>query len=297
MSTQGIVCIARNNNEIDYTKQAYFLAKQVKDRLNLPTTVITDSEQHLSRTFPDYKTVFDKILSFVWLKDNLTDHKVLSNTESHTLRTYRDGANVHKKLQFKNGNRSIIYDYTPYDETLVLDTDMLILDKNYLFCFDQPHDFLIYNDSYDLAGHRDTDEFQYINDIGIKFYWATAVFFRKSTKNKIFFDLVQHIQDNWNHYRSVFQLGPGIYRNDHAFSIAIHIMDGYQHGGFAQKMPGKLFYTTDKDICWDITDDSVTFLLEKQNHSGEFTMSKWKGHNVHVMNKFSYNRCIDKILK
>ena len=95
MNTQGIVCIARNNNEIDYTKQAYFLAQQVKDRLNLPTTVITDSEQHLSETFPDYKTVFDKILSFVWLKDNLTDHKVLSNTESHTLRTYRDLSLIH----------------------------------------------------------------------------------------------------------------------------------------------------------------------------------------------------------
>ena len=296
MNKKGIVCIARNNNEIDYTKQAYFLALQVRKHLDLPTTVITDSEHHLAATFPDYKTVFDNVFSFVWNADDVIDNTVLSNSENHTLRMYKDGANVSKKLQFKNGNRSILYNYTPYDETLVLDTDILVQDKSYLFCFEQPHDFLIYDKSYDLAGHRDISEFQYINDVGVKFYWATVVFFRKNENNKIFFDLLQHIQENWNHYRSVFQLGPGIYRNDHAFSIAIHIMNGYQEGNFAQKMPGTLFYTTDKDICWDITNDSVTFLLEKKSHIGEFTLSKWKKHNIHIMNKFSYNRCIDKIL-
>ena len=51
------------------------------------------------------------------------------------------------------------------------------------------------------------------------------------------------------------------------FSIAIHIMNGYQDGNFANKMPGKLFYTMDKDICWEISDNEITFLLEKQQYN------------------------------
>ena len=44
---QGILIIAKNNAQIDYIKQAHFLAKRIKEYLNLPTSIITDSVEYL----------------------------------------------------------------------------------------------------------------------------------------------------------------------------------------------------------------------------------------------------------
>ena len=96
------------------------------------------------------------------------------------------------------------------------------------------------------------------------------------------------------HYRSVYQFKSNVYRNDFAFSIAAHIMNGYQKGNFIANLPGKHFYTIDKDVLHSIQDDEITVLLEKAQRLGEYTLSKVKGMNVHVMNKFSLERAIDK---
>jgi len=63
-------------------------------------------------------------------------------------------------------------------------------------------------------------------------------------------------------------------------------------------MPGKLFYTLDKDICWkiDLKKSSIHFLIEKSKYLGEFNIINWKTNNIHIMNKFSLNRCIDEVL-
>ena len=73
-------------------------------------------------------------------------------------------------------------------------------------------------------------------------------------------------------------------------------MNGYQQGTFAGKMPGKLFYTTDKDILHEINDRTFLFLIEKENYLGEYTPIRFKNHNIHIMNKFSLGRIIDKEL-
>lgn len=294
-NNSGVLLFARNNSKIDYLKQAYFLAKKVKKLLNLPTSVVTDSKDYLLKNFPDAEKVFDRIIVVVWTELNLVENTVLSKNENHSFKTYSDGTLSNEKLEFKNNLRTSAYDISPYDDTLLLDTDILLLNDDYINCFKQDHDFLIFDKSYDLANFRNYSEFDYVSEVGVKFYWATVVFFRKTEKNKIFFDLLQHIQENWNHYKSIFQIKQSYFRNDHAFSVAIHIMNGYNVGDFAKPMPGKLYYTTDKDICENIIDDKVIFLLEKENYLGEYTLMSWQGINVHIMNKFSFNRCISNI--
>lgn len=294
--TKGVLVFARNNSEIDYVKQAYFLAKSAKLHLGLPTTIVTDSVEHLKFTFPDHREVFDKIIPIVWKDEDLNENTTRSKTENHSIKFYSDGTLVQKRLQFKNETRTLSFELSPYDETLLLDSDVVIVNDLFNRCFDQDHDFLIYDNAYDLAGFRDYSEFDYISDTSVKFYWATCVFFRKTETNKIFFNLLQHIQENWRHYNSIFQINRSVYRNDHAFSIAIHIMNGYQLGSFAKPMPGKLFYTTDKDILMTINDTELFILLEKQDYLGEYTPLKIEGINLHVMNKFSLNRCIDEVL-
>jgi hypothetical protein len=292
--SKGVLVFARNNAQIDYCKQAYFLAKRIRKHLNLPTTIVTDSTKYLLSAYPDAEQVFDKIISIVWKEDDLTENTTLSKTENHGLRTYRDGTLVEKKLEFKNETRTLAYDLSPYKETLVLDTDVVVCNDTFNQCFNQSHDFLAYRTSYDLAEFDRGNSFERVSDTSVDFYWATCIFFRKTAENKIFFDLLQHIQENWNHYNKIFQINSAFYRNDFSFSIAIHIMNGYQRGNFANPMPGVLYFTTDKSILWEIKDTELLLLLEKQKHLGEYTPLRIKDANVHVMNKYSLNRCIDE---
>jgi len=291
--SKGVLVFARNNAQIDYCKQALFLAKRVKQFLGLPTTIVTDSTEFLLAEYPEAEEVFDKIISIVWKENELKENTTLSKTEHHGIRTFFDGTLVEKKLQFKNETRTLSYEISPYDETLILDTDVVICNDVFKHCFNQEHDFLIYDKSYELIEIDREGTFDRVSDTSVKFYWATCVFFRKTAANKIFFDLLQHIQENWKHYDRMFQVNTPYYRNDYSFAIAIHIMNGYQEGDFAKPMPGKLYFATDKSICWEIKDNDILMLLEKSGHTGEYTPMRIKDANLHVMNKFSLNRCID----
>lgn len=277
--SKGVVVFANNNSDVDYVKQAWYLATRVKEYLNLPTTVITDSKNYLKSTYDS--SVFDRIIS--------VEYGSTSN-----IKRFRDGALASKQLQWKNDTRALAYDLSPYDETLVLDTDVVVSNDSFLKCFTNRHDLLMYKDCLDIAGIPRGNEFTVISDTSVDFYWATAVFFRKTEANATFFGLIQHIQENWKHYCNVYQLDTALYRNDFAFSIAVHVMNGYQSGDFVGQMPGVLYYITDVSLLWSINNDSLLMLIEKPNHAGEYTALRTTGINVHVMNKFSLNRCIDE---
>ena len=276
--TKGAFLIARNNSQIDYVKQAVFLAKRIRKYLDIPTTILTDSAEYIRTDFG--VDIFDRIIPC----------KV---EKQQNQRLYFDGSMHQRQATFNNRNRSQVFDLSPYDETLLLDTDYIISNSLLKNCFDSQDDFLIYKDSTDVAQVRDEQEFKYISDTGVPFYWATCVFFRKTQTNKVYFNLLQHIEKEWDHYRRVYQITSALFRNDFAFSIAIHIMNGFQEGLFAKPMPGKMMYTTDRDILWQLDNDQMTFLVEKKNYLGEYTALKTKGQTIHVMNKYSLGRMID----
>ena len=277
--SKGAFLIARNNGHIDYVKQAVFLAKRIKKYLNIPVTVATDSADYLKDSF-DIQ-VFDQIIS-------------LDYTNESNLRYFFDGALSKKTASFKNNNRASVYDLSPYDETLLMDTDYVISNSLLKPVFNSSADFLIYKKSNDIAKVRDESEFDKISDTSVDFYWATVVYFRKTDTNRIFFNLVSHIEQEWNHYRRVYQITSSLFRNDFAFSIAIHIMNGFQSGNFAQQLPGSMMYTTDKDVLWKMNEDEMMFLVEKKDYLGEYTAIKTSGQTIHVMNKQSLNRIIDE---
>ena len=275
--SSGALMIARNNSEIDYLKQAVYNAKRIKKFLNIPVSLITDSPELIGKR---YENVFDNVIPVD------TDPK-------YSYKYYSDGTYTIKSLEFKNTDRVKAYELSPYDETLLLDTDFIISNSILKNCFDQNHNFLIYKDSVELSGWRDVSEFDTVSDVGPDFYWATVVFFRKSQTNKIFFELLKHIADNWPHYANLYQISTSTFRNDYVFSIAVHIMNGYIKNDFTRKLPGKLFYITDRDLLLDIEEDSFLLLIEKQDNSRNYTPMKITGSNLHVLNKFSLIRAID----
>ena len=277
--SKGAVLIARNNGHIDYVKQAVFLARRIKKYLNVPVSVATDSVDYLEEAFGT--TDFDKVIK-------------LEYTGESNMRYFFDGTLSKKSASFKNNNRASVYDLTPYDETLLMDTDYIISNDLLKSCFSAKSDFMLYKKSNDIAKVRDEAEFDTISNTSVDFYWATVVYFKRTETNETFFNLIKHIEEEWNHYRRVYQITSGLFRNDFAFSIAIHIMNGFSPGSFAQQLPGSMLYTTDKDVLQQLKDDKFMFLVEKKDYLGEYTALQTQGQTIHVMNKVSLNRIIDQ---
>jgi hypothetical protein len=290
--TKGILIYALNNKNVDYVKIALYAAARAKTFLDYPITLVTDSREWLETQYPTHTSIVDNVIFISDKPSNDIDTFYHSTKQQH--RTFRDGTNTHK-LEFKNDIRVKTYEITPYDETLVIDCDYIINDDILNFCWDQPNDFLIFKKAQDLSYYRHDPLFYSISDTSIEFYWATVFWFRKNKNTQTFFNLLEHIQDNWNFYRYLYQISYTLYRNDYAFSIAIHIMNGFQKGDWANAIPGTLYYTTDRDLLLSHVDSTMKFLIEKENLQGQYVPFKTNAISIHVMNKFSVARIADEV--
>lgn len=98
--SKGFVVLAQNTDDVDYVQQAYALALSIKHSQQEVTnvTLITSNEVP-----ENYQSIFDKIIPIPWTENTVTSRYVAEH-------------------------RWKIYHITPYDETIVLDTDMLILE-------------------------------------------------------------------------------------------------------------------------------------------------------------------------
>lgn len=276
--TIGAVIFAQNNAVIDYTKLAVFAATRVKEFLDIPVSIATDNSAWLLENYPDHP--FDKVIDISFAGD-------------YYQKKFHDGSLSSRTLEWKNLARSQVYHLTPYDKTLVLDSDYILNSSILKTAFNLDYDLQIYRTSFDLAGWRDTSEFEKINCYSIPFYWATAFVFQKNQAMESFFNLIDYIKSNWIYFRTLYTIENSAFRNDYAFSIAIHIMNGKTNGEFASELPGTMSYITDRDILINIDNNKMKFLVEKKDYLGEYTLAKTEGIDVHVMNKSSLIRYID----
>jgi len=276
--SQGAVLVAQNNSTIDYIKLAIFSAKRINKFLDIPVSIVTDGRGYLESQYPDHP--FDKILD-------------ISSSESYFQRRFNDGSLSNKILEWKNSSRYRVYDLSPYDTTLVLDVDYIVNSPVLKQSLNLDCPMQIYSRSMDIAEWRDVSEFKRINPYSIPFYWATAFVFNKGAIMDSFFALLSHIKDNWEYFRTLYCVTSPLFRNDIAFSIAIHIMNGKKSGDFAQELPGRMIYAKDTDVLIDLQNTTMKFLVEKKNYLGEYTLAKTTDLDVHVMNKLSLSRYID----
>jgi hypothetical protein len=282
--TTGAVIFAQNNSGVDYVKLAVFAASKIKQYLTIPVSIITDSRGWLETSTPDHP--FDQIIDIEF--DSVVEFKKIKQ-----IKKFYDGSISNKNLEWKNEDRTNVYKLSPYDKTLVIDSDYILNSNILSSALESDYDFQIYRNSLDLAGWRDTAEFTRINQYSIPFYWATVFVFKKNPVTESFFNLISYIKDNWEYFKLLYSVNSQVYRNDLAFSIAIHIMNGKTEGIFAVELPGKMSYILDRDILIGTDGDKMKFLVEKEKYLGEYTLVKTTGIDVHVMNKASLSRYIN----
>lgn len=275
--SNGALIFAHNNQGIDYVKMATFCASRIKKYLDIPVSIITSDIDYLTAEFPDHG--FDQIIKL--------------NSEPHMLKRYHDGTLSSNKYEWKNTTRNNAYSLSPYDTTLVVDSDFIINSPILNLAFERDDSFQIYRKSFDLADWRNRVAYERINQYSIPFYWATVFVFRKDAVTEALFNLIEYIKLNWRYFRILYNIEYPLFRNDYAFSIAIHIMNGKTNGEFATELPGKMTYILDTDLLISMTDESMNFLIEKQDYLGEYITAKTNGLDVHVMNKTSLLRYVD----
>jgi hypothetical protein len=277
MST-GALIFAQNNAKIDYIKLAVFAATKVRRLLDIPVSIVTDGRSWLESAYPCHN--FDTIIEIPPAIDPQS-------------KKFHDGSITSNVLAWQNLARSQVYFLTPYDKTLVIDSDYIINSAILKTAFANDYDFQIYRRSFDLAPHRSSAEFERINQYSVPFYWATAFVFQKTAVMRSFFELVAYIEINWQYFRILYTIEDSTFRNDFAFSIAIHIMNGKTNGEFAIELPGIMTYITDKDLLVSADDSAMQFLIERKDRLGEYILAATHGLDVHVMNKASLGRFID----
>ena len=202
--SKGFIVLAQNTSNVDYIKQAYALALSIKCS---QTTVSMISLVTNDKVPKKYKSVFDQIIPI-------------------------PGNDDASESQWKIENRWKLYHASPYDETIILDTDMLMLDDistwwNYCENFDIRFCSTIKN--YKLETIVDTVHRKAFTSNNLSNPYFALHYFKKSSESLSFYKVLEFVCNNWEWAYSKF--APDDYQNwlsmDLASAIAIE-MSGMQ---------------------------------------------------------------------
>lgn len=194
--SKGVVVFAFNSTTVDYVALADQTSRLIHKHLGLPVTLVTDPG-----AAPKFN--YDKVIHI--------------ESEGGNFRT--DGGS---QREWRNFGRYLAYELSPYDTTILLDGDYLVLDNSLLKLLEQDFDYkLMYNNQ-----SPQTPSYQLMGIMGLPFVWATVVVFNKTENAKQYFDFIGRIQRNYGYYKTLFN-GTGTYRNDYAFAISNIVLNGY----------------------------------------------------------------------
>jgi hypothetical protein len=186
--TTGALIFARNNEHTDYVAMARWSAKNIERHIGIPTHIVTDD----------------------------------SRTDSGSRNFLDTGAGT-----WHNTNRMDAYKLSPWDRTLVLDADYVVASDQLRSVLDSDQDFLAHRWAYDVTGCNNFEGLNYFGDVRMPMWWATVMVFNKSRQAELIFDTMAMVRDNWEHYRNIYKNNKPTYRNDHALSIALLVVNGH----------------------------------------------------------------------
>jgi hypothetical protein len=136
---------------------------------------------------------------------------------------------------------------------------------------------------------------RYISDTGVHMFWATTVMFTKNKNGKRFFDLVNYVRENYQYYGDLFRFDTRQYRNDIAFSVANHILYGFETDKKIS-LP-RLLTAIDKDVLHSVDAAGKLIFLINTNLNNKFCAAAINGIDVHIMNKESIVRNAESLLR
>lgn len=272
--TRGILLCAHDNEVLWYGRMAYCCSLMILEHMGKQDiSLITDEDtwRRLIASYPD--TI---------MKPIIIDKPETNDTKKHII----NGETV--SGSYFNTSRPLIYDITPYDETLAIDVDMLILDDRLNLVWGSEYDFMMNKELGQMVLPLTNNTYHLkLDNLSIPVYWATVFYFRKTPGVAKFFQLVKYVKENYEYLSLVYGYGAHVYRNDFAFSIAAHIL------GIVEPLPVPyLTFAWDRDYILQFDKGSVLFRVDGK----KLPISRISS-NVHCMNKGSYDKFADRIIE
>ena len=201
--SNGICILAQNNKTTNYVEQTYALALSVL--ANAPTTNISIMTNDIVPS--NYKDVFDQIIPIPW-------------------------GDAASKNDWKIDNRWKIYHKTPYENTIVFDADMLVLDDitpiwSNLHNLSFTTNVKTYrNEPVTTRYYRKTFDENFLPEVYVGMYQ-----FSKGNEAHNFFKLLDVIMQNWQVFYKKY--APNAMQNwnsvDLSAAIALKILDTHNN--------------------------------------------------------------------
>ena len=289
--TTGVCFFAYNNEQLDYIKLAHVAASYVKRNMKHNSTcLITDAgtkawlEQSIDPELTEH--CFDYIV-------------IQEATHDPNPRKHFDSPWTEFSAQFTNGNKHEIFELSPFDKTLLIDTDYIIQNDFYDYIFDTDIPFALHRTARYLEHQPPYLNEQTLNEAGIHHWWSTVVYFDKSEESKVMFDTWAHVKENWDYYHLLYQFPPALFRTDFCVSIAAHLLNGYNNDEFVHDfMEQPLVNMDQKDDLIEVNDVNDWIMLShNRTEPWKNILIRSEKVNLHAMNKRAVIRHSDRILE
>jgi hypothetical protein len=194
----GVLFFCFDNGLIDYTRLTRLATKLVHENLKLPVCVVTDARH---TDFGSDQVVY------------------VEKPEESTSRYFGDYSAT---ATWYNVGRECSLDLTPFQHTIVLDSDYLVLSNVLSKYTSLP--LGLSRSAFFLGGTPDRD-MSYMPLTNMPMYWATVIVFDScSWPAEVFFSAMKRLKRNWNHIASLSGLDPSLYRNDYVATMSLSIV-------------------------------------------------------------------------
>lgn len=282
--TNGILIFAHNSRQVDYALMAIISGGLAKKNLKVPVSLVTDQYtlewMQISNIHSQALKIFDKIIE---VKKPVTlNQRIMADAYTSTM------------VPFVNTNRASVWQITPYERTLLIDSDFLIMSNTLSNYWDVESSVMISSSMVDVRGDRIGILDKSISETSAPLFWATTVMFTKNNESKLFFNLVEHIRDNYVHYADLFRFDPTIYRNDISFSVAKHILNSFEYDGKNFLPP--ILTSPGKDLIYDVEENKIKLLLNDDISEDNVIATVVENRDIHIMNKQSIIRNAEKFM-
>ncbi len=280
---RGMLMFAHNNGLFDYGKMAYASALSAVHHINESISLVVDEQtwESLLQNYPDAETIFDAPI-FIEFEDKNYRHFDLA-----------DGSR--KKAKYHNTTRLRAYELSPYDETLLIDADVLVQDSSLRGVWGSSSAIRMNREISSMVKDEHPICTVNLSDNGLTAFWATICYFRRCKLAEEFFALSKYVAENYNYYGTLYYFPTNILRVDFVLTITAHIMSGYVHGANSviEPLPTKdTVFAWNRDIMIDVEKNRTTFLVELNGRM--FPVSTYR--TVHCMNKDSMMNMADRII-
>ena len=285
---RGVCMFAYNNEQIDYIKLAILAATHVKKHLGLPVCLITDSGTDSWMTQSVAQNTIDECFDYIVIDDVQFRKNIRVNYDSPW---------TEFNTQFNNSNKHRIFQYTPFEQTILIDTDYMVKTDFLTHAFDSFSGVSMFDRAVTIRNEDPALNERQLYDAGVKMWWSTVICFDKSPLAKLFFETWAHVADNYDYYRHLYAFPGHMFRTDYCVSIAAHILNGMRDGDAIENFNNTpMYYMDQKDDIYSVDSHQNWILLSSDREA------KWKAilvnHrnlDLHVMNKRALLRHFDNI--